>query len=68
MNNQDRAESACKAVERFSDALDMGDEDDDTRISDLLCNMMHFCDQQGVDFHDCLERASRNYETEIADE
>jgi len=65
MNNQDRAESAYKAVERFSDELGMADEDDETIMSDLLCNMMHFCDQQGVDFQDCLDRASRNYEVEF---
>lgn len=65
MNNQDRAESAFKAVQTFSDKTGLDGEEIYTKISDLLCNLQHLSDEQGVDFQECLDRASRNYETEI---
>lgn len=49
--------------------LDPGDEEDEAlRLSDLLANLLHYADQNGLDFDTCLDRARGHhaYETEIA--
>jgi len=67
-NNQDRAESAYRVVEKFSDLTDLAGEEMDTKISDLLCNLQHLADEQAVNFQECLDRGYRNYETEVQQE
>lgn len=67
-NNQDRAEVAYRTVATFSDLTDLNGEEMDTKISDLLCYLQHLADEQAVDFQECLERGSRNYETEVQQE
>lgn len=64
--NADRAESAHRALEMFSDITGLDGEEIDTKFSDLLCNLQHLADEEGVDFSECLERAYRQYESEIA--
>lgn len=38
----------------------------DTAIGDLLVDLMHLCDQEGLDFAEILERASGHHEAENA--
>lgn len=64
--NEDRAESAFRAVEKFSDITGLEGEEMQTKIADLLCNLQHLADEQGIDFSECLEQASRHYESETA--
>ncbi|MGR5448544.1 hypothetical protein ACP3V3_01925 [Vibrio sp. PNB22_3_1] len=64
--NSDRAESAYRAVQKFSDTTGLDGEEMFTKISDLLCNLRHLADEQGVDYNDCQEQADRHYESEIA--
>lgn len=33
-------------------------------LSDLLCNMMHWCDRNGLQFENELERANMHYNEE----
>lgn len=64
--NEDRAEAAYRAVEKFSDTTGLEGEDMQTKISDLLCNLQHLAVEQGIEFSECLEQAYRHYETETA--
>lgn len=68
--NYDRAVWADAAVEAFRQACDMFDEDAETELSDLLSDLMHWCDAQEsrVSFDACVERARANYDEERAEE
>lgn len=67
-NNQDRAESAYRAVAKFSGLTSLNMEEMETQISDLLCNLQHLADEQGIDFQACLENGSRYYQAEVQQE
>ena len=44
--NKDRAESAFRALQKFSQVTDIQDEEPETQIADLLCNLQHYADEQ----------------------
>ena len=60
MENETRINRAVTALEAYS-----GDDDDlASNIIDLLTDLMHFCEQQGIEFHGCLLIAEVNFESE----
>ena len=63
-NNLDRTKVAGEAIELFAARTGISDEDCEMRVSDLLANMMHYCNQYGVDFQEALFRATCNYDVE----
>lgn len=40
--------------------------EDDTALVDLLCDLMHWCDRNAVDFEQCLQLARLHYEAETS--
>lgn len=66
--NQQRAEMAYRALNKFSVLTGVEGEEDETQISDLLSDLMHYADEQGVDFDDCIEVAKRHYDNEVKQE
>jgi hypothetical protein len=65
--NEDRAGWANTAVTAFAEAVretDMLDEEKELVISDLLCDMMHLCDMEKIDWHRCVARAQDHYREE----
>jgi hypothetical protein len=67
ITNEDRASWARIALDAFIARLNMGDEQTEDCVSDLLCDMMHLCDTDGVDWDECLRRALNNYRAEVRD-
>ena len=63
--NDDRAEWAGAALRHFQ--CTTGTDYEDT-LTDLLGDLMHWADRNGVDFNDELARARMHYEAEIAPE
>lgn len=60
-DNEMRINRAITALE----AAYSGKEDDlDSKIDDLLTDLMHLCKQQGIGFHGCLLCAEVNFESE----
>jgi len=59
--NPERAAWAALAMDAFKDATNMHGEDNETIISDLLCDLMHFCDEAGLSYADCNRRAWENH-------
>jgi hypothetical protein len=59
--NGDRAEWAAAALRHFQCCTGT---DYDTALVDLLGDLMHWCDRNGVDFEDELSRARRHYDAE----
>ena len=75
--NPERAAAAKRALDAF--ARDCGevyecDTPDETRelaeqnLSDLLCNLAHYCDRIGLKMADCLRRAAMHYGEESDNE
>jgi len=62
--NGTRAEWAACCIRHFQ--CQTGTDWTDA-VSDLLCDLMHFCDRQGFAFRHELERAQMRYEAETAD-
>ena len=65
ITNAQRAEMAYRALKKFSELTGVEGEDESDQISDLLCNLMHCADEQGVDFDECIELAKHHYKNEI---
>ena len=61
--NDRRASWADEALETFMTKTGCDGSD---AISDLLCDLMHWCDQRGEDFDAELARARNHYTHEIA--
>jgi len=62
--NHDRAGWAQQTLNAF---MAITGVDADTALHDLLCDLMHFCRFNTVDFSDELEDASVAFEREVAD-
>lgn len=62
--NDDRASWAGAAIERFIGVTRTDFED---APSDLLCDLMHWCDRNGFTFANELERAYGHYSEETYD-
>lgn len=64
VNNGHRAAWAAKALALFSAHTGVQDEDAELRISDLLCDLRHLADQEGVDWDQALARGDGHYQEE----
>jgi hypothetical protein len=66
--NEQRAEWAQCAIDSFQHTTGTDDED---ALSDLLCDIMHWCDvaeNESPGFEAELERAKGHYEAEIIED
>lgn len=61
-SNDDRADRAQAAINAFCDHT--GDQPDESHFRDLLCDMMHLAQRDGLDFADQLRCAVSNFEEE----
>ena len=64
LTNARREEWAEEAIHTFAEATGVEDEDTDTKVSDLLANLMHLCRRDGVDFIACLNRGAMHHQAE----
>lgn len=46
----------------------MDDEDNETILTDLLCDLMHLCDVERIDWSKCVALAQDHYREEVAEE
>ena len=66
--NVDRALDALKVVELHALRTGIEREAVETRIVDLLANIMHLCDDKGLDQDEMIERAAGHYREEYTEE
>ena len=59
-DNSDRADRAQAAI----DAYASGAPRDESHFADLLCDLRHLADRDGIDFATQLIRAGNNYNAE----
>lgn len=62
--NVDRAASVTEALDIFARCQGLVDEDVATQVSDLICNLMHYCDKEGIASFATVERAVGLYASE----
>ena len=62
--NERRAQWADKALAVFQNETRCDQQD---ALPDLLCDLMHLADQQGIDFDKMLQRARYHYQAEVAE-
>ena len=63
--NAKRVDQAEVALLAFAEATGLSEADHDVWVSDLLCNLMHYCEQQGKDLETELAHGQMHYEAEI---
>jgi hypothetical protein len=62
--NAQRAERAMNGLTFHARQLGPVDHDYETQISDLLTDLLHYCDQIGLNFKEILEISIINYDSE----
>lgn len=60
--NNDRAAWAQAAIDAFEEQTGSG------KLGDLICDLMHWADRNGVEFYAELDAAEMHYRLETADE
>lgn len=68
--NEDRAGWAQCALDAFAHttSMDTAGEDDKTVLSDLLVDLMHWCDLNEVAFDEVLANAADTYAQEVEED
>jgi hypothetical protein len=62
--NANRAEWAAEALSRFQEVVNT---DEDMALPDLLADLRHWCDRQGIEFDGANEHGRQHYLAEIGD-
>lgn len=65
---RDRIEHGDKALETHAVCAGNADEGRRTQLVDLLTDLMHLADSEGVDFNDALQTAWAHHEEEVEEE
>lgn len=66
VSNADRAAWALATLTAFGEIT--GVDEYDTAIGDLICDLHHFADQEGIDWQEVLDRADMHYTAEVEEE
>ena len=69
LTNETRAQRIDIAMQAYSLTLEGRDFDgDEDTITDILTDMMHFCQRRRIDFAEKVQAAQINFEAELVDE
>jgi hypothetical protein len=69
--NEQRAAWGAAAIEGSPDAIDYteaGQLEPEYAVADLICDLHHFCDHNGLSWDDILERAQGHHRAETEGE
>lgn len=64
-DNSARAARAAALLVTYAQKSYGGDEEAETALNDVLCDLRHLADAIGADFEDQLRKSERNYEAEV---
>ncbi|MCL4413263.1 MAG: hypothetical protein M1522_00720 [Actinobacteria bacterium] len=68
LDNTGRAASGAEALSAFAKRTGETGEDGETVLSDLICDLGHWADRNGVSFGEALRRGLRHYAFEVVAE
>lgn len=71
MTNEKRAERAFRAVQKYisyDEGSAYAQEEMETILGDMLCDLQHFAVEQGVDFERVVLNGQSHFEAEFAEE
>jgi hypothetical protein len=63
--NTDKAKLVSLAVKTYADCTGLEDSDEQTKVSDLVADLKHYCDWKGVSWLEVTNRAYWHYGEEI---
>ena len=69
--NKDRTENIYRLMLVFLQYYDFEEseaKDEDWYVRDLLCDLMHFCDEYAIDFQEQLRIGEAFYDEEVEEE
>ena len=71
--NSDRAGWAYEGIKAFAKACGMDKSGDlagnpEIVVGDFLCDLMHYCEQNGIKFNEWLKNARGNYRQDLEEE
>ena len=64
LNNGQRAKGAAVAVKAYCTHHSEQEHDKLSNVSDIIADLGHFCDREGVDFHEALRIGQRDWNLE----
>jgi hypothetical protein len=67
-NNEARSDAAYQAVIAHGRVMGNGEEELETRIVDLMSDLMHLCAVHNYNIENAITRANSYYEGELDDE
>lgn len=67
-SNEDRASWAEHALRAFAQITGIQQEDEYTRMADLIADLRHLADDFDLDWNEVIQRAYGNYEEEVEEE
>lgn len=62
------AQEAMESVPAFAQMMTPKEGGPYTAVKDMLCDLMHFCDREGLEFDVALDAAKHLHEGEVADD
>lgn len=63
-----RGGTAEQALQVYAKLVGDEREPEETQVTDLLADLMHFCNGRGVDFEEALASARHHYDEEVEEE
>jgi hypothetical protein len=66
--NQKRAERAESLIKKYDHSLDNLGEIDETLVSDVLADLMHYCRRNDIDIEETIEMAFLHFHEEVREE
>lgn len=66
--NRERADWASIALDTYAETVNTPDEERELVLSGLLCDMMHYCEVEEIDWYQCVAWAQYHYREESAEE
>jgi len=63
--NDERAEAAAVAVTAYMEVKEPHEDIDESSVTGLLADLMHYCDKNGFNFEACVAMADIHHEAEV---
>lgn len=63
-----RGGTAEHALQAYVQVAGNRDEPEETQVTDLLADLMHFCHSRGLDFQEMLGSAQHHFDEEVEEE
>lgn len=67
-SNECRASTACHTIKAYALSDEDFEDDPASAVNNLLCDLMHLCKRDSLDFTDALANGFRHFQEEVDEE